>query len=68
MADLCLKKGPLARWSAARKGLFVDWSSLFEGTDVVGLSTGESGGGRGNLQIIRLNSVDDVGDIAVFDY
>jgi hypothetical protein len=30
-------------------------------------STGESSGGHGDVQIIRLDSVDNIADVAVFD-
>lgn len=47
-------------------GRAVSFTTLEDDASV--LSTGKSGSGHGNLQIIRLNSVDNIADVAVFDY
>jgi len=63
-----LKKRPLARWSAA--GIVLGRSSCLAAFRLLLpiWSTREEGRGDGDVQFIRLYSVDDVGDVAVSNY
>ena len=69
MAQFNLKKGPLARWSAAGRVFYPTVLLLAFGTVISDYwSTRDSDSGDDDVESMSLNSVDDIADVAVFNY